>query len=126
MPSTLKVGDAVMGRFYGEWHPARIRNILSSEIEVVWDSEYSCSCLHLSDVKHRSEVEALQSKATLQDFNEEELGIIPCPSQTSTQASEQSSGLSSPEQHEESIPPPPPPLTLDTNAGRECSEPGKE
>lgn len=52
----LQIGDEVTGWFYGEWHPATIRSMDGSRIQVRWDSEYSVSWLDASDVKVRADV----------------------------------------------------------------------
>merc|ERR1719433_1005504 len=46
----LVVGQPVIARFYGEWHPATVRSFEDNTIEVLWTSEYSVSWLPATDV----------------------------------------------------------------------------
>lgn len=40
----LSIGDKVRAKFYGEWHPATVRRILTDGmVEVLWDAEWSTS-----------------------------------------------------------------------------------
>jgi hypothetical protein len=57
----LNVGDPVVACFYGEWHPATIRRIDGSTIDVVWDGEWSSSRLPASAVLRRQTLESVES-----------------------------------------------------------------
>lgn len=49
----LSIGDCVLARFYGEWHPASVRRLGLPDglVEVLWASEWSVSRVPASDVQ---------------------------------------------------------------------------
>eukprot|EP00928_Gymnodinium_smaydae_P087281 TRINITY_DN7155_c0_g1_i1.p1 TRINITY_DN7155_c0_g1~~TRINITY_DN7155_c0_g1_i1.p1 ORF type:complete len:845 (-),score=129.52 TRINITY_DN7155_c0_g1_i1:97-2631(-) len=44
-------GEAVMGYFFGQWHPGTVRSASGGKVEVLWDTEYASSWLDAEHVK---------------------------------------------------------------------------
>lgn len=50
----IKIGDAVMAFFFGEWHPAMVHGIDGTCITVLWESEWSTSKVPITDIAPRA------------------------------------------------------------------------